>query len=413
MIYGLIPVGGKGLRLGLPYSKEMLPQKNYDYFNPIMNHLVEKMELAGAEKIYFVHGSEYKKDVCEYFSDENYVHLLQERLGFANVIYDFFNQAQPKADDKILFGLPDTVFDNNPFVEMVNQSGIVCGLFTTDKASKVDRLDITKTQFQVKTNKTDDNLDWFWGVLKFDGNDIAKMYHDKMFDRYSEIGVILNQYPVTHIYGESYLDLGTWQNYNRYLSDSNSFSNVEIEKKYSAEHVNPEEFVAFFADRGGRFQDITSTDHYHSLNNPKVEFVRYREDTDPDGAEPDITIKNFNHSQLNRFELMVPLSREAKSHNVLHLLSLMGAKFTFSVTKHCYIYYFDSYTVVYYEFVVNNKKTKIIEIELNKIDFNLITKLEDEMTAIAGFDPAAVITKSKFQMIKEQLEYDSTYRSQT
>ena len=91
MIYGLIPVGGKGIRLGLPYSKEMLPQKNFDYFNPLVNHIVEKMKLAGAEKFYFVHGAEFKKDIIEYFNQEIFVHILQENLGFANVILDFYN----------------------------------------------------------------------------------------------------------------------------------------------------------------------------------------------------------------------------------------------------------------------------------------------------------------------------------
>jgi hypothetical protein len=235
------------------------------------------------------------------------------------------------------------------------------------------------------------------------------MYHEKMFDLYSEVGTIINQYAKTYVYGNSYLDLGTWHNYNRYLADSNSFSNVEIEKKYLATNMQAEDFLQFFKSKGAKFQDITSTDHYHSIENPKVEFVRYREDTDPNGAEPDITIKNFNQSQLNRFELMVPLSNKAKAHNVLHLLSLMGAKYMFSVTKHCYIYYFDDYTVVYYEFVVNDKTTKIVEIELNKIDFNLITELENDMLAIPGFDPKMVETKSKFQLIKEQLANDTTH----
>ncbi len=221
MIYGLIPVGGKGLRLGLPYSKVMLPQKNYDFFNPVVNHLVEKMELAGAKKIYFVHGSEFKKDICDYFNEECYVHILQERLGFANVIYDFVNHALLEKHDKILFGLPDTVFDENPFVEMINISGIVCGLFTTNKLSKVDRLNQEKPQFQVKTAKNEHNSDWFWGILKFDSANLMRMVADRVFDTYSEIGVILNLYPNQHVYGKSYLDLGTWENYNRYLTESN------------------------------------------------------------------------------------------------------------------------------------------------------------------------------------------------
>ena len=64
--YGLVPVGGKGLRLSLPFSKEMLPQKNYDYYNPLINHVVEKMLLAGVEIVYFIHGEEFKKDLKDF-----------------------------------------------------------------------------------------------------------------------------------------------------------------------------------------------------------------------------------------------------------------------------------------------------------------------------------------------------------
>ena len=61
MIYGLVPIGGKGTRLGLTFSKEMLPQKGFLHFNPISNHLVSAMKEAGAEEIIFIHGFEYRK----------------------------------------------------------------------------------------------------------------------------------------------------------------------------------------------------------------------------------------------------------------------------------------------------------------------------------------------------------------
>jgi glucose-1-phosphate thymidylyltransferase len=57
MIYGLIPIGGKGTRLGLPFSKEMLPQAGVLFYKPIVSHVTEKMMQAGADRIIFVHGS--------------------------------------------------------------------------------------------------------------------------------------------------------------------------------------------------------------------------------------------------------------------------------------------------------------------------------------------------------------------
>lgn len=406
MIYGLIPVGGKGTRLGLPFSKEMLPQKGFDYYNPIINHVVEKMKLAGAQQIVFVHGYDFKQDVLRHFNGFEHLHVLQQKLGFANVIRDLYTTQDLQDEDKVLFGLPDSVFDKNPYVEMLEKSGIVCGLFKTNNYSKVDRLDVIhENAFHVKSAKGLNAGDWFWGILKFDGTNIKKMIEDKAFDRHTEIGHILNMYDMNFIHGERYLDLGTWINYNRYLSDNTGFSNVEIEKKYDATHVNIDRFIERFAEHGMTYYDITSKDFYFTLNNPTVEFIRYRESSQDEGAVPDITIKNFNKSQLNRFELSVPLSQEATSHNVKHMLSLLGAKFEFVVEKHCHIFKAAEYTVVMYTFTVHDHEFKIIEVELNTIDFNILCKVEDMLCDIDGFDVTNTIHKSKFQMIKEY--YDS------
>jgi glucose-1-phosphate thymidylyltransferase len=407
-IYGLIPIGGKGLRLSVPFSKEMIPQKNFDYYNPIVNHIVEKMELSGAQKIIFVHGLEFKKDVKEFFNKNSYIHIIQNEPNFAKVFLDFYKKIHPKDNDIILFGLPDSIFDKNPFIEMINYPGIICGLFATNNQSKVDRLNKKGNSFQIKTIKNNKNQDWFWGILKFDGINIKNMIEQKIFDQYNEIGSILNLYKKHMIYGEKYLDLGTWSNYNRYLLDASSFSNVEIEKKYDASNVNPKDFIRYFSNKAKIYEDITSKDFYYIIDNPNIEFIRYREKGKGNGSVADLTIKNFNKSQLNRFELTIPLADNVETHNIIHFLNIIGARFKFDITKRCHIFEFENYTIVYYSFIVNNKKFKIIEIELKKIDFNLISDLEKNMNKLKGFDPDKVIKKSKYQIINEQLNDSSS-----
>lgn len=217
MIYGILPVGGKGVRLGLPFPKELLPQKGFDQYTPLIDHVVAKMREAGAETICFVHGTELKRGIADHYSDE--IHLIQRTPGFATVLRDFYEYQPPRDTDKILFGLPDSVFGGNPFVEMVTKPGIVCGLFKSNNRTKVDRLHKTNDQFfEVKAQKSDTNQDWFWGVLKFDGADLSHIIEDGLLDRYTEVGAILNQCHKTHVYGGPYLDLGTWDNYNHYLN---------------------------------------------------------------------------------------------------------------------------------------------------------------------------------------------------
>lgn len=218
MIYGLIPVGGKGTRLSLPFPKELLPQKGFNFFNPVINHVVEKMRLAGAERIVFVHGSGVKGGIVDHFSDQ--IHITQITPGFATVLGDFHRHISPQWDDQILFGLPDSVFEGNPFPRMLEQPGVVCGLFSTDPYTKVDRLSKNNEQtFEVKAPKTEHNQNWFWGVLKFDGKALHRIMAEKMLDDTKEVGVVLNQFSdKQYVRGESYLDLGTWDNYNRYLT---------------------------------------------------------------------------------------------------------------------------------------------------------------------------------------------------
>jgi len=220
-IVGCIPCGGKGLRLSLPFSKELLPQKNVPFYTPIIHHSIKKMEDAGAEKIYFIHGKDFKEDICRYYNNVNYIHLRQQQPSFAGSLQDFysFTERQYSKDDMVLFGLPDTTFEDNPFLSMVKMKGIVCGLFQTSDNSKVDRLNLDHTKFFIKTAKNEENLNFFWGVLKFDFGNLLKMVEDRVFEKTDEIGYILNQYNRQYVYAGDYLDLGTFENLNKYWKE--------------------------------------------------------------------------------------------------------------------------------------------------------------------------------------------------
>ena len=216
MIYGLVPIGGKGSRLGLTFSKEMLPQKGFLHFNPISNHLVQAMMQAGAQKIIFIHGFEFKVDVQNFFDGPMHHHFVQKSDGFSNVLFEFVINVAFESVDKILFGMPDTIFNGNPFLEMINKEGIDCALFTTNDQSKVDRLYKDKKICYQKT-KMNYLQNRFWGLLKFDGVNLKKMEKSGCFAKHKEIGTILNEEGFSCTFADEFLDLGTWDNYNYYL----------------------------------------------------------------------------------------------------------------------------------------------------------------------------------------------------
>jgi hypothetical protein len=257
----------------------------------------------------------------------------------------------------------------------------------------------------VKSTRNDSNSEWFWGVLKFDGSDISKMIDDGEFERTTEIGDILNRYDKKFVRASSYLDLGTWQNYNRYLHENIGHTNTEIEKKYDAECVSMSDFDHFMSNNFGAYerQDITSSDYYFTNGNPKIEFIRFREAAD-ETYSSDITIKNFRNSQLNRFELVLKLDRSVKIEQALQFIGLNNADFMFKVKKHCIIYHFEKYTVVMYDFFVKEKCFKIIEIEIHQSDMCVLNEVENMLCGLEGFDKTKSISISKFQMIKGELE---------
>lgn len=410
MIYGLIPIGGQGTRLGLPFSKEMLPQKNYGFYNPVSNHLVQKMLLAGAEKIYFIHGKSIKQDVASYYADESrFQHVLQHELGFANVLKDFYLHSRIEDSDQCFFGLPDSVFDGNPFPEMLSHTGICAGLFTTSPSTKVDRLTIDATRFEVKTAKTDHNSEHFWGVIKFDGRDIRRFHEDDVYAQTREIGDILNVYGFEKVYGNSYIDIGTWENYNKYISKASIPTDSEIEKKYLANEVDPKSFMALFTHNSDfSYEHIVSADYYFAPSNNKVEFIRYREQ--PHGATlpSDITVKDCNSSPINRYELTIPLGHNVNTQSVLTFLSIISPQFEFKVEKDCHIFTSNEVVVVLYSFTVQKKKIQLIEIELLQADFNILARFEALLSQLKGFSTDNQVNHSKYKMIKEMFN-DAAY----
>ena len=51
---GLIPAAGKGLRLGLPYPKELYPVIRDNHYKPIAQFVLTNLTVAGLQHVVFV-----------------------------------------------------------------------------------------------------------------------------------------------------------------------------------------------------------------------------------------------------------------------------------------------------------------------------------------------------------------------
>src|SRR5688572_23710007 len=117
-MWGIIPAAGAGSRIQpLAFSKELLPvgsriDDGVERPRAVSEYLVERMLLAGADKLCFVI-SPGKSDILEYYG---------ARIGGADVCYvvqpkpgglcDAVFRARPfvDPDERVVVGLPDTIW---------------------------------------------------------------------------------------------------------------------------------------------------------------------------------------------------------------------------------------------------------------------------------------------------------------
>lgn len=215
MIYGIVPVGGTGSRLNLPFPKELLPLKGHDSYFPVCHHTVSNLAQAGCEKIVFVHGTFYKKEIVEMYSGNDYSHILNPGKRQSEVFTSFYDSIKKSDSDIYLYGLPDSWYMGNLFSEMKSRPGIVCGMFDSEDNMKVDRLNHNK-KF-VKSTKTSELSSQCWGVLKFGAAEM-KEFSQVIRDTDFEVAESLNCFSLDFVFGEKYFDLGTWDSLNKYWS---------------------------------------------------------------------------------------------------------------------------------------------------------------------------------------------------
>lgn len=118
-IVGLIPAAGRGIRLGLPYPKELYPIIRDNKYKPISQYIVETFINAGIQHIVFVI-NDRKHQLIGYFGDGsrfgcNFSYVVQEYQnenisskspGLAHAL----NSANHLIKDQyVCFGMPDTI----------------------------------------------------------------------------------------------------------------------------------------------------------------------------------------------------------------------------------------------------------------------------------------------------------------
>jgi glucose-1-phosphate thymidylyltransferase len=246
-LIGLIPAAGKGVRLGLPYPKELYPVIRNNHYKPISQFVVDRLTNAGLDHIVFV-VNETKHQLMGYFGNGqrfgcNISYVVQEIIegktkstspGLAHALDSAYHLTCGKT---VFFGMADTLMQPADVFAQAWQAAcpeddLILVLFTTAHPEKFGMVKMDEAcrvlEIIDKPSKTD--LTEMWGCIIWRPK-FTEYLHKCVFEEgVSDFARIMNdaikqgmKFRGVHLVGGTYIDLGTYEEI------------AELDKKYREE----------------------------------------------------------------------------------------------------------------------------------------------------------------------------------
>lgn len=232
---GLVPAAGKGVRLGLPYPKELYPVIRDNHYKPIAQFVLNNLTAAGLNHIVFVI-NETKHQLVGYFGNGHRFgchlsYVVQEATngpgkstspGLAHALDSAYHLTQGKT---VYFGMADTIMQpQTVFAYAYDQAAVdddvILGLFTTEHPEKFGmvRLDQDRRVLEIVDKPHQTNLTEMWGCIIWRPR-FTEYLHDCVARQdIADFALIMNNalkaglrfrgVPMT---GGTYIDLGTYE----------------------------------------------------------------------------------------------------------------------------------------------------------------------------------------------------------
>ena len=150
-LIGLIPAAGQGLRLGLPYPKELYPIIRDNRYKPISQFVLENLTAVPVEHVVIVI-NESKHQLIGFFGDGHRFgchisYVMQENRensnqstspGLGNALDSAYHLVCGKT---VLFGMADTIMEPVDLfacmlAESSSQDDVIMGIFPTERPYK-------------------------------------------------------------------------------------------------------------------------------------------------------------------------------------------------------------------------------------------------------------------------------------
>ena len=230
-MWGIVPAAGAGTRIQpLAFSKELLPvgsrfESDGERPRAVSEYLVERMVLAGTERICFVIAPG-KSDILEYYGGRdvsaNLCYTVQRRpAGLCDAIF----QAAPFIDEQdfVIVGLPDTIWFPADALRALGEDALSFLLFPVEAPERFDAV-LTETGGavrEIRVKQPDPGTEWVWGAFKLAGRTLHQLralweararrdeYFGTLVNAYLALGGRANGVRA----GEAYVDVGTLHGY--------------------------------------------------------------------------------------------------------------------------------------------------------------------------------------------------------
>jgi len=181
-LIGLVPAAGKGLRLSLPYPKELYPIVREKRYKPVAQFVLENMVASGVDHTIFVI-NETKHQLIGYFGDghrfdSNISYVVQEPVyengnstspGLAHALDSAYHLTRGKT---VFFGMADTIMQPDDVFrrtlrQMRADDDVALALFPTDNPGKFGmvRLDETGMVEEIVDKPRYTDLTEMWGCI--------------------------------------------------------------------------------------------------------------------------------------------------------------------------------------------------------------------------------------------------------
>jgi glucose-1-phosphate thymidylyltransferase len=233
-LIGLIPAAGKGVRLGLPYPKELYPVIRNNHYKPISQFVVDNLVNAGLSHIVFV-VNETKHQLMGFFGNGNRFgcnisYVVQEVAegkdkstspGLAHALDSAYHLTRGKT---VFFGMADTLMKPEnvfakTFTEAAPEDDVLLTMFTTTHPEKFGMVnyDSQGKVIKIVDKPKQTDLTEMWGCIIWRPK-FTEYLHECVDQGISDFANIMNsaidlgmRFRAVHIVDGTYIDLGTYE----------------------------------------------------------------------------------------------------------------------------------------------------------------------------------------------------------